>query len=167
MRARRAQCLWTLPKWRYRNCGTQSLLEYWWKLSDITINEWPSTQSGQSITRWALWPSREPRGPGPGPRYTLASQRSSINFYMLGYIYQQLIWACLHILFLSIYNLRAERFYYYHCWRGSSDIVRLNNLHKAIWTKSYRSRRKKTKNKKSTFIVHSCSWQALFTIAKR
>lgn len=122
-------------KWRYRNCGTQSLLEYWWKLKktcDIAINEWPSTQSGQSMTRWALCPSREPRGPGPGPRYTLASQCSSINFYMLGYIYQQLIGACLHILFLSIYNLRAERFYYYHCWRGSSDIVRLNNLHKAI-----------------------------------
>ena len=61
---------------------------------------------------------------------------------------------------MSIYNLRAER--------GSSDIVRLNNLHMAIWTKSYRSRgKKKTKNKKSTFICTLMFIAALFTIVKR
>ena len=54
-------------KWRYRSCWTQSLLEYWWKLKktcDTAINELPSTLSGQSMTRWALCPSRvyQPQG---------------------------------------------------------------------------------------------------------
>lgn len=83
-------------KWRCRNCWTQSLLEAQKAQKDLwhSNKRVASTQSGQLMTRWALCPSSSiPRGPGPAPRYTLASQRSSINFYMIGYIYQQIIGA--------------------------------------------------------------------------